>query len=134
MSQEPRGFHAATEGTLKLPGADSLFTATHQVEGLQPDLQGNVAGLEHRSHADGELLTAGIALPQAGTDRLTQQPAGLTDDATMRAEGLPLRPQLGFNIGEGGFFVVEMKGGKLGFHSGLLLSSQTTFRGWVCQV
>ena len=39
-------------------GADALLAAAHQMERLQPLVQGDMAALHHRSHRDGEILAA----------------------------------------------------------------------------
>jgi hypothetical protein len=36
MHQKPRGFHAAIEGPLNLPGADSLLAGVNELDRLQP--------------------------------------------------------------------------------------------------
>lgn len=133
MAEEPSGFHAAAEGPLKLAGADTLLAAAHQVDGLQPDVQRDMTGLEDGPHTDGEGLAARIALVQAGTGGLTLQ-APNPDAALAVSANWPVRPQLCFDICERGDFAVELRGGQCGLHGWLLLDHQPTRRQWVCQV
>lgn len=78
-----------------------------------------MATLEDRADADGELLSAALALLEAVPDlalwaflrRLganALQLIGFTDDAAMRANR-PVRPEHGFDMGEGRRFVVHVR-------------------------
>lgn len=119
MAKEPSGLHGAAKGPLKLAGRDALFAAAHQIDGLQPDMHRGVAGLEDGPDADGELFPACVALPQAWTAGLAAKPSGLPYHAALWA-GRTIWPELAFHVGEGGFLIMEPRGGKLGLHGGYL--------------
>ena len=116
MAKEPRGFQAALESALKLAGADPLFRGAEQVDRLKPHPHRDVAGFEHGADLDGEGLTTGVAFAEADTVGLTSQPADLlAGRAAMRAHWT-IRPEPRLNIFVGGFFAVEMSGGKVTQH------------------
>jgi hypothetical protein len=108
VSEKPCGRQAPAEGAVKLARCNALLAAAHQVNGLEPDMQRDMAGLEHSAHAHGEGLLAGVAFPQAGPRRLALQATGFTDHAAMRADRT-IGPQAAFDIGDSGFFVAEMR-------------------------
>lgn len=90
MAHEPSRFQRDAERAMKLVAADTLLAAAQQERGLPPNMQRNVARLEHRPNAHRELLAAGVALLQA--DALAallvlhpNQGTSLADDAAMRA-------------------------------------------------
>jgi hypothetical protein len=70
VAKKPSGFHAAIEHPLNLARRDAFLRTVKQVDDLQPQMQGKVAILENRPHANREWLFAGIALVQARTGRL----------------------------------------------------------------
>jgi hypothetical protein len=83
------------------------------MNGLKPEPQGQMAVLENGAHADGEGLPAGVALTEANPSRFALKTAnlgriGVTAVWARRA----IRPKLGFDVLESGFFVVEAIGGK----------------------
>ena len=133
MAQEPGGFHAATKSPLDLTSSKALLAAGHEVDDLKPNMQRDVAGLEDRSHANGEGLPAGVALPKSRSIALTAQPPGSVQRAALWADR-PIRPEFRLDISEGGGFTLELGGGQFGLHGGLLLDRQSTDRGWSCQV
>lgn len=118
MAEEPSGLHAAAEGPLKLAGADTFLAAGHQVDGLKPDAQRDVAAFKNGAHADGEGLAAGVALVEAGPGGLALQRANPLLALAMRADRA-VRPQLRFDVGESGCLIVEVFDGKGGLHDGL---------------
>ena len=65
VRHEPRRFVLAVQDAHKLMAADTLLAAAHQINGLQPLVQRNMAGLEHRPDFHGELALAGAAAIQA---------------------------------------------------------------------
>ena len=120
-------------GVAKLASGDTLLAARHQVEGLQPNPHLDVTGLEDRPHANGELLAAGVAFPHADSRLavrmlearlrpLARQLAGFAHNPAMRTRHT-VGPKPSLDIGKGGFFVVEMEGGKFGLHSGFSLAA-----------
>jgi len=119
VGQEPSGLHAAIEGPLDLPGADPLLAATDQLDGLEPQMQREVAVLENRADADGEGLAAGVALPQARTAALAGQAAdGLAVAIAAMRANRAFRPKVGLDIGKSGLFVVEVGGAQNGVGHG----------------
>ena len=65
-----------------------------------------------RADAHGEGLSAGVTLAQAGTARFAGQ---ATDSLVIAIPAVGANrafgPQMGLDVGEGGLFVVEMRGG-----------------------
>lgn len=134
VRKEPCGFHRAAQGPLELVGADALLAGRHQMDGLEPDMQGDVAGLEYASHPNRELFPARIALPEtddrlpfrvnlARLGALSGQPTSLSNDAAVRADRIPIGPEPHFDIGESSGLIVKMFSRKFGLH-GLLLEAE----------
>ena len=116
MPEKPRGFQAAVEGPPKLAGADALLRRGQQVDRLEPYPHRDVAHLEDRSDLDVERLAAGIALVEADPRGLALQPADMfLRRAAMRARRT-IGPDPRLDVGVGGFFAMEMSGGKEGLH------------------
>src|SRR5689334_9703067 len=93
VRKKPSGLHGTTDGALKLARAKSLLAAAKQVEGLEPDVQRHMAGLEYRPDTHGKLLTASVAFPKAGAHRLPFEPASRLQDSTVRTYWA-IRPEL----------------------------------------
>jgi hypothetical protein len=86
MGHEPRGLIGHAQHALKLFRADAFLAGRHQLHGLQPDVQLDLAALEHRPNRYGELLAAILALVKSGTMRLAFQLVMIfRDRAAMRA-------------------------------------------------
>ena len=88
-----------------------LLVAAHQVDGLQPLAQRDVAALEHRADQDGELALAPAAAAQANPAAL-----GRRDElraAAARADR-PVGPESPLKLRERGCLVVEVAGGEAG--------------------
>lgn len=112
MGQEPSGLHAALQHPLNLPGRDALLAGAHQVDHLQPQMQGQVRGFEDGPDPDGEGFPAGVALVQALPGGLALQPADvIARRAAMRAERA-IGPQGRLDVCESRILVVEMRCGK----------------------
>src|SRR5580700_5493178 len=62
VHEEPSGFHAAIEGPLYLAGGNALFRPADELDGLQPQMQREMAIFEDRTDTESERLAAGIAL------------------------------------------------------------------------
>ena len=136
VRQEPSGLHAAIEHPLDLAGADALLAGAHQVDGLQPQMQREMAVLEDRADPHREGLAAGVALPQARTAGLARQAADplFIAIAAMRANRA-FGPKVGLDVGESGFLVVEMGGGQNGLgHAEISYGLNTIHSVWGCQV
>ena len=71
VAEEPCRLHASAERPLKLARRDALLVAGHEVESLQPNMHGDVAGLEDGSDSHGELLPARVAFVKAGASRFS---------------------------------------------------------------
>ena len=109
VGQEPRGFHGALQHPLDLTGADALLAGAHQMNDLQPQMQGQVRGLEYGALAHGELAFAGIALAQADPGGFAVQAGDALALAAVRAERT-IRPQARFDVLESGGFGLEVRG------------------------
>ena len=109
MSEVPCGFHAATKHSLKLAGRNSFLAGAHQVDDLEPEMQGQMAAFKDGPHTHGKGLTAGVALVQADPGGLALHGAGLAQNAAMGA-GTAIGPKVGLHIGESRFLGLEMGG------------------------
>lgn len=118
VRHEPRGLVCYLKNAVKLVAADALFAGHHQVDSLQPLEHFDVAFLKDRTLADGELLAALAALPQAVTlfalgvlfaglraDALKL--VGAIDHAAMRADRA-VRPQNAFDVRKRCGFVMHV--------------------------
>src|SRR5262245_59671387 len=125
MHQEPCGLHAAVEGALNLPSADSFLTRGDELDSLQPEMQREMTVLENAADPHGEGLTARVTLSQAGTASLAGQAADsfVVAVAAVRARR-PAGPQMRFDVGKSGFLVVEVRGRKDRMSHGNLLWTQ----------
>ena len=144
MGHEPSGLEGHTKGAVKLLGTDALLGGTHQVDGLQPQVQRDVAGLEDRADANRELGLAIAALFQAVTlNAFRVFLAGLganafkdihvADAATVRADRT-LRPKHRLNMGKRCGFVVHVFGGQDRHGGFLALYKEGKPPSVVCQV
>ncbi len=111
MSKEPSGFHAANEHPLNLASRNALLAGAHQVNDLEPKVQGQVRRLENGFHAHGEGLAAFVALDEPLASGLALHPAQafLIGVAAMRANRA-VRPKTALDISESGIFVLEVRG------------------------
>lgn len=125
MAEEPGGLHTAFKGPLDLPGREALLGRVHEVDDLEPDMQGHMAGLEDGPHTDGERLPTGVALPKPRPIALPIQPTGPVHRAALWTNGA-IRPEFRLDVGESGGFALELGGGYGGLHGGYLLNHQST--------
>lgn len=111
VSKKPRSFHAVNEHPLNLPGANPLLACAHKMDDLKPKVQRQMRGLENGPHADREWLTAFIAFAKAEARALACQ---FMDTLRVSAAAMrtiwAMRPKLALDIGESGFFILEMRG------------------------
>ena len=112
MGQEPCGLHAAIEGPLYLPCRNAFLARHDELDRLQPKMEGKVAVFEDAAYAHRKSFAAGVALAETWAAGLSGQPtdAFFVAISAVRA-GRTLRPEIRFNIGESGLFVMEMGGG-----------------------
>jgi hypothetical protein len=111
VHEEPSRLHAAIEGPLNLPGADTFLAGCNELNSLKPKMQREMAVLEYRADPHREGLSAGVAFAQAGAVGLAGQPAdGLLVDIAAMGANWAFRPQMSLDIGESGIFVVKMRG------------------------
>jgi hypothetical protein len=134
VPKEPSGFHAASKHALDLVGADPFLAGAHEMDDLQPQMQRQMRGLKNGPHSDSEGLAALVALVEADAGAFALElPHALLFPAVVAAGAI--RPQPRLDIGEGGFFVLEMRGGKnICGHGTISYGRDTTSCGWVCQV
>jgi hypothetical protein len=116
MPEEPRGFQTALKGALKLAGADPLFRGTEQIDRLEPNPHGNVAGLEYRADLDGEWLAASVTLAETDAIGLAPQPPNLLAGRSAVGTNGTVRPEPRFDVFVSSFFAMELRGGKVGLH------------------
>ena len=105
MAEKPCRFHRAIKGALKLARADALLAARNEADRLQPEMQREMRVLENRAVPHREGLAALVALTEAGATGRESADL-LLGSAAMRANRA-FRPKVRFDVGEGGFFVVE---------------------------
>ena len=117
VAEEPGGFHGALQDALNLARADPLLGSAHQMDDLQPQMQRQMRAFEDGPLADRELPAAGIALVKAEARRCTVHASYALNLATVSAHRA-IRPQFGFHIGERGFFILQVRGGKSGLGHG----------------
>jgi hypothetical protein len=115
VRQEPCGLQSDAEDTVQLVAAHALLAGTEKVHRLQPNMQLYVAGLEDRADFDSERLPASVAFVDADTGAFASQRSALIDNAAVRARPT-IRPQSRLDEPIGGFFAMEMIGGKDGRH------------------
>ncbi len=115
MRQEPCGLQGDAEHAAELVGAHTLLAGAKQVHCLQPDMQFNMAGLEDGADLDSKGLAAGVAFVHPDAGALAPQWPALVDNAAVRTwPAIGPQPRLDEPIG--GFFAMEMIGGKDGRH------------------
>jgi hypothetical protein len=132
MRQVPRGFHATAEHALELARGDAFLRRAKQMDGLQPQPQRQVAILKNRAlaHRKGR-ATACVAFAKAndidarrmlfrglGTHAL--KPADLLSRCPAIGTNRAVRPQMAFDVFEGGFFPEKSGIGKDGGRHGYL--------------
>lgn len=115
VRHEPSSFDRDTQGALELIRADALLAGSDQEDGLEPVPHGDVRGLENGAHLDGERLAAGVTLVDADPGRLALELPAFAHDAALRAD-TPVSPDALLYELVGGFFIVEVWGGKYRGH------------------
>jgi hypothetical protein len=95
---------------MKLVGTNSLLGGAHEIDGLEPEAQGNVAIFKDGPDLDSKLFSAYIALIEADPGSLTVHFANAFPAPAMRAYR-PLRPYPSLNEGVSSFFTLEVGNG-----------------------
>jgi len=113
VRHEPSGSQRDAQGAVQLVAADALLAGTDQIDRLQPQVHGNVAGLKDCAYLDGEGLAALVALVSANAGGLAAHLADPLHAAAMRAHRA-ISPDARLYISVGGFFIVELGAGKDG--------------------
>jgi hypothetical protein len=67
-------------------GREALLAGGVEIDGMNPDVQLDLAALEHGANGHREGLAARTALVDAGTGRLAGELGSFVDDAAMRAD------------------------------------------------
>src|ERR1700722_16994567 len=130
MLHEPRGFIGDLQGAVKLMGANTLFAGRHEVSGLKPDMQLDVAALKNGANRHGELALAGATAAQAQSAALYVRNAVKTTTARAMCA---LRPNDSLKPSNSCGFIVEMglrQNGHDGFPLRLIISESPR----TCQV
>jgi hypothetical protein len=115
VRQEPCGLQSDAEDAVQLVAAHALLAGTEQVHRLQPDMQLHMAGLEHGADLHSKGLPAGVALVDADPGAVALQGSTFIDHSAVRAWPT-VGPKSRLDEPIGGFFTVEMCGGKDGRH------------------
>jgi hypothetical protein len=87
-----------------------FFGGRQQRNGLKPDVQFNVAGLEYGADLNAELFTAGVAFVNANTGALAFHFRTTIHNPAMRTRAA-FGPSARLKIFVGGGFIMEMLGG-----------------------
>ncbi len=111
IAHKPSAFDRNTKHASKLIAADTLLAGTHEEGSLQPNVQLDMAGLEHGADRHAALLSAGVALVEAGARCITAHPLHALHSAAMRAHRA-MRPNDAFQLGVSGGFILEVGGVK----------------------
>jgi hypothetical protein len=113
VAKVPSSFHAANEHTLNLASRNALLAGAHQMNDLQPKMQGKMRGLKESPHAHSEGLATFFAVVKAIASSLARHlgDARAIYIAAMRANR-SVRPKLAFDILESSFFALELRGGE----------------------
>ena len=102
-------FSCRRQAPLQLARRNAFLAGAHQMDGLQPQAQRQVAILKYAANAHRERFAAGVALVKARAGRLAAQLADLVATRiAMRADGA-VRPQFAFNVFKRGCFVVKAR-------------------------
>lgn len=116
VRHEPSRFVGDAENAMDLVAAHALLAAAKKVSGLKPEMELDVAGLEHRLDRGRKLLLAVAAATKA--DPTTLHKCNPIQAAAMRTDGA-FRPNQAFKLGISGGFVVKELGGKCGTGHGV---------------
>ena len=109
VRHEPSGLEGYAQGPVKLIAADTLPAAAHEMHGLQPEVELDVAGLKGGSDLHGKWLHAVVAFVQPDTGGSASQLLDVTERTAVRADRA-FRPNASFQEGKGGFLPLEMLG------------------------
>lgn len=133
VRHEPSGFDGDAKSALQLDAADTLLAGAKQVNGLQPRLQLDMAGLEDGAHLHGEGLTAGIALVEADPGGFAAHLADAIRTLAMEAYW-SVWPEFALYERICGFFIMKVRDAENGNGHRNFLWPNSTLIAWVCQV
>ena len=127
VAEEPSRFVLYLKDAADLKRRHALLGRAHEVRGLKAEIERDTNVLEHRANSDAELLFAIAATMQADADALLGVGLDLRDPARATAVRAhrAVRPDRAFEVGEGGYFIVEMGAGQDG-HGRTLQCCQPT--------
>ena len=111
MGKEPRSLHAALEHPLNLAGRDTLLAGAHQMDHLQPQVQGQVRRLEDSPDPNGERLPAGVALVQTLAGGFAVQLADMLVCRATERTVWAIGPKSVFDVRKSRILIVEMRDG-----------------------
>ena len=115
MREEPSGLEGDAKRPVQLVGADGLLARRHEEDGLKPDVQRDVAGLEDGPDLHGERFAALVALVGPDPGALAAHLADALDAAAVRADRT-IGPDASLDEPIGGGLIVEVLVGKDGRH------------------
>jgi len=110
VSHEPSALERDAQGSMKLICTYTLLRSGHEIDGLKPEPQRNVAIFKDRSHLNRERLAADIALVGSNSGAIAVHFADSFLASTMRADGA-IRPQSRLDNFISSVFIVEVMGG-----------------------
>lgn len=111
MPHEPSGFQGNAQSAMKLVGADTLLAGGNKEDGLEPQMQLDVARFEDGANLNGERFAAVVALVHAYSGALALQLAAAINGAAVRTNAT-VWPNTRFDEIICGLFVVEVWFGK----------------------
>ena len=114
MRHKPSGFEGHAEDPVQLVAGNTFLAGGDQMDGLQPEMQLDMAALKNGAHLHGKRLAAGVALIQANAGRFAAHFAHALGALAVVANRA-MRPQASLNIRIRSFFFMKMRGGKDGF-------------------
>jgi hypothetical protein len=122
VSHKPSGLESDAQGPVNLIRAYTFFRSSHEIHGLKPVPQRNMAILENGPHSHSKRLPAGIALVQSIPSSLAVELA-YADFLSAMWANRAIGPQFRLHEIKGGLFIIEAFGGQNRFAHGLYLLS-----------
>lgn len=107
VGHEPRGLVGHAKSSVELVAAHALFAGAEQEHGLKPDVELDLGLLKDGAYGHAELLTASVALPQAGAGGLPLKSVVVANDPAVGADRA-VRPAHPLQVLAGSFGVLEV--------------------------